>query len=500
MIIFNGINLEEYFDETYQKGFFMVNDIRGRGILSDEINQLKVPHRPGSYYLSKRTPERVLEIDFSLKGVSLFELRKRIDELNDLLNTDVPVEISFTDEPGLVYYGIKESVEEKLEKSNIHQATITIICPMPYKLGKTNTHTFTQEWSTETTSYFTNKGSVEAPALIEMTVKKPSTFLDVWFGEYPHKRDYFRIGYPLTVEENTVQERERVMWDEMATPIGWTPVTGQFEEMKGTGSFKSRDGHALYCEDYGKEVGFYGAIAKKNIPGSPLQDFEMEAWMTLKSKNIGEMGRVEVLLLDETSNVVARINMNDLYATAEITRAYMKIGNSGTPNSFRKLVDTSGGYSTTFNQFRGRVRIARRGKEWSVYVAKFIDGTETDGASLVERWIDETGNPMTERKIAQVMIAICKWDNYQPINEIQIDDLKVWKVNKVPSNTQPYIFDTGDKIVIDTEKSLVTINGKNAINIKEFFSNFPIIIRGDNRIDIMPPDVNATISYRERYR
>ncbi|WNN20003.1 tail protein [Bacillus phage FI_KG-Lek] len=31
---------------------------------------------------------------------------------------------------------------------------------------------------------------------------------------------------------------------------------------------------------------------------------------------------------------------------------------------------------------------------------------------------------------------------------------------------KPYIFDTGDKIVIDTEKSLVTINGEKAINIK----------------------------------
>ena len=49
----------------------MVNDIRGRGILSDEINELTVPHRPGSYFLSKRTPKRVLEVDFSLKE-SLF--------------------------------------------------------------------------------------------------------------------------------------------------------------------------------------------------------------------------------------------------------------------------------------------------------------------------------------------------------------------------------------------------------------------------------------------
>lgn len=462
---------------------------------------VRIPHRAGALLLNTETEERRIDVPLVIKAKKdMADLQKLKEDLADWLYTEQPAELIFDDELDRTYLALIDGSVDLDEIVNRGRGVITFVCPMPYKLGKINTHKFTQEWSTETTSYFTNKGSVEAPALIEMTVKKPSTFLDVWFGEYPHNRDYFRIGYPLTVEETTVQERERVMWDEMATPIGWTPVTGQFDDMKGTGTFKSRGGYALYCEDYGKEVGFYGAIAKKNIPGGPLQDFEMEAWMTLKSKNIGEMGRVEVLLLDEASNVVARINMNDLYATAEITRAHMKIGNSGTPNSFRKLVDTSGYYSTTFNQFRGRLRIARRGKVWSVYVAKFIDGTEKDGASLVERWIDETGNPMTERKIAQVMIAICKWDNHEPVNEIQIDDLKIWKVNKVPSNAQPYIFDTGDKIVIDTEKSLVTINGENAINIKEIFSNFPVIIRGDNRIDIMPPDVNATISYRERYR
>ncbi|PEJ57825.1 distal tail protein Dit [Bacillus wiedmannii] len=462
---------------------------------------VRVPHRAGALLLHTETEERRIDVPLVIKAKKdTADLQKLKEDLADWLYTEQPAELIFDDELDRTYLALIDGSVDLDEIVNRGRGIITFVCPMPYKLGKTNTHKFTQEWSTETTSYLTNKGSVEAPALIEMTVKKPSTFLDVWFGEYPNNRDYFRIGYPLTVEETTVQERERVMWDEMSTPIGWTPVTGQFDDMKGTGSFKSRGGYALYCEDYGKEVGFYGAIAKKNIPGGPLQDFEMEAWMTLKSKNIGEMGRVEVLLLDETGDLVTRINMNDLYATAEITRAHMKIGNSGTPNSFRKLVDTSGYYSTTFNQFRGRLRIARRGKVWSVYVAKFIDGTEKDGASLVERWIDETGNPMTERKIAQVMIAICKWDNHQPVNEIQIDDLKIWKVNKVPSNTKPYIFDTGDKIVIDTEKSLVTINGENAINIKEIFSNFPIVIRGDNRIDIMPPDVNATISYRERYR
>ncbi|MCP1164795.1 phage tail family protein [Bacillus sp. 1813sda1] len=466
-------------------------------------NFLSVPGYPGARLLNTQTEMRVLSIPVGIIVPDGSDLEIIKEEIADWLITEQPAELTFDVEPYRTYLAVVDDSFDPDEFVTLGIGTIKFVCPIPYKLGKVKTHTFTQSWSTEITSEFTNKGSVEAPALIEMTVKEPSTFLDVWFGKYPLERNYFRIGYPLTVEETTVQERERVLWDEMASPIGWTPVTGQVEEMKGTGSFKVKDGHALYCEKYGEEgtSGFYGAIAKKNIPGGPLQDFEMETWITLQSKSIAEMGRVEVLLLDEASNVVARINMNDLYDNAEITKAYMRIGNNGTPNSIKKLVDTSGGYSTTFNQFRGRLRIARRGKQWSVYVAKFIDGTYTDGASLVEQFNDvDNSNPMTTRKIAQVMIAVCKWDNHPAIDNMCITDLKIWKVNKVPSNTKPYIFDTGDKVIIDTERSLVTINGKDAINIKDIFSEFPKIIRGDNRIDIMPPDVRATISYRERYR
>ncbi|PEX50202.1 phage tail protein [Bacillus cereus] len=465
-------------------------------------NLLSVPGYPGARLLNTQTEIRILSIPVGIIVPDGGDLELLKEEIASWLITDQPAELIFDVEPNRTYLAVVDDGFDPDEFVTLGQGVIKFICPMPYKLGKTNTHTFTQNWSTEITSNFTNKGSVEAPPIIEMIVKKPSTFLDIWFGKYPLERNYFRIGYPLTVEESTVQERERVLWDEMSSVVGWTPVTGQVEEMKGTGELKVKDGTSIYCPYYGEEgtKGFHGGISKKSIPGGPIQDFEMEARVHLQSKNIDQMGRVEVLLLDEASNVVARINMNDLYADAEITKAYMRVGNNGTPNSIRKLVDTTGAHPNTFNNFNGRLRIARRGKEWSVYVARFKDGTEIDDASFVERWIDETGNPMTERKIAQVMIAICRYDRNTPVYTMQIDDLKIWKINKVPSNTKPYIFDTGDKVIIDTERSLVTINGKDAINIKDIFSEFPKIIRGDNRIDIMPPDVNATISYRERYR
>ncbi|RWS41485.1 phage tail family protein [Bacillus mycoides] len=465
---------------------------------------LKVPHRPGAYFINTETEERRIDVPLFISAKKdIADLQKVKEDLSDWLYTETPVELIFDDERDRTYLAFIDGSLDLDELVNKGRGVISFICPMPYKLGATKTSEFVQSASTETTTYFSNNGNVESSPLIEIDVKKPSTFLDVWFGEYPNGRDYFRIGYPLTVEETKVQERERVMWDDMSNIVGWTPVTGQIEEMRGTGELKVKDGTALYCPYYGAEgtTGFHGGIVKKNIPGGPLKDFELEAAVHLQCKNIDQMGRVEVLLLDEASNVVARINMNDLYNEAELTKAYMRIGNMGTPNSIRKLADTSGAHPTTFNNFYGRLRIARRGRQWSVYVAKFKEGTEIDDASFVERWTDEGTGTMTDRKVAQVMLAICRYDRNTPVYTIQIDDLKIWKVNNVDSNaTRPYIFDTGDKVIIDTERSLVTINGKNAINIKDIFSNFPTVIRGYNRLDIIPPDVKATVSFRERYR
>ena len=44
--------------------------------------------------------------------------------------------------------------------------------------------------------------------------------------------------------------------------------------------------------------------------------------------------------------------------------------------------------------------------------------------------------------------------------DMSIDDLKIWKVNMNTQGNLPYIADKGDKIVIDTERRSVTIEGK----------------------------------------
>ncbi|PEV07320.1 distal tail protein Dit [Bacillus cereus] len=494
MLIFNGIDLEKYFEENYDQGFFMVNDIRGRGILSDEINELTVPHRPGSYFLDKRTPKRVLEVDFSLKGVSLFELRKRIDELNGLLNTDEPVKITFTDEPDFVYYGIKESVEENLEKSNIHQATITIICLNPYKLGPTKTVEF-QANERGLAANVQNKGSVESNPIIEIEVTKPSTFLDVWNGD-----NYFRIGWPLRMDQVPVERNQRVMWDEMSTTVGWTDVPNS-EDMIGGGAFKVDAGSRLVpvCLGETNIKGWHGCIAKKNIPQGPLQDFIMQAYVGVRSSHPDQMGRVEIGLLDENSDYVARISMNDVHWQAEQNTGFAKLGNKKKPVSERVLINEPGDHPTTWNQYRGRLWLARTGNRWEAYISKFLWNTEKDDSERFVVWEDE--NNVNMDKVAQVQISISQFSDNMFCTDMSIDDLKIWKVNMNTQDNPPYIFDVGDKVVIDTERSLVSINGKKAINLKDIFSDYPVVSKESNKLEIMPSDVGiAKVTYRERYR
>lgn len=494
MLVFNGINLEEYFEQKYEKGFFMVNDIRGRGILSDEINELTVPHRPGSYFLDKTTPKRVLEVDFSLKGVSLFELRKRIDELNGLLNTDEPAKITFTDEPDFVYYGIKESVEENLEKSNIHQATITIICVNPYKLGPTKTVEF-QVNERGLAANVQNKGSVESNPIIEIEVTKPSTFLDVWNGD-----NYFRIGWPLRMDQVPVERNQRVMWDEMSTTVGWTDVPNA-EDMVGGGAFKVDAGSRLVPVYLGETniKGWHGCIAKKNIPQGPLLDFIMQAYVGVRSSHPDQMGRVEIGLLDENSDYVARISMNDVHWQVEQNTGFAKLGNKKKPAGERVLINEPGDHPTTWNQYRGRLWLARTGNRWEAYISKFLWNTEKDDSERFVVWEDE--NNVNMDKVAQVQISISQFSDNMFCTDMSIDDLKIWKVNTNTQDNPPYIFDVGDKVVIDTERSLVSINGKKAINLKDIFSDYPVVSKGSNKLEIMPSDVGiAKVTYRERYR
>ncbi|MES1053689.1 phage tail family protein, partial [Bacillus thuringiensis] len=372
------------------------------------------------------------------------------------------------------------------------KGTLNFVCPMPYKLGPTKTVEFEMD-GRGLLANVQNKGSVESNPIIEVEVTKPSTFLDVW-----NETNYFRIGYPLKADQVPVERNQRVLWDEMGTTIGWTDVP-KTEDMTGGGKFKS-DGYRFMAEYLGEPTvkGWHGCIAKKNIPQGPLQDFIMQAYVHINSYHWDQMGRVEIGLLDENSDYVARISMSDVQWEAEQNSGFASVGNRKKPGG-QVFINETGDSPNTWNQYRGRLWLARTGNRWEAYISRFKDGTEIDDSERFVVWIDE--NNVNMNKVAQVQISISQFSNNMFCQNMSIDDLKIWKVNMNTQSNPPYIFDVGDRVQIDTERSLVTINGKNAINLKDIFSDYPVIYKGSNKLEIMPSTVGkAKVTYRERYR
>ncbi|MDO6633511.1 distal tail protein Dit [Bacillus thuringiensis] len=459
---------------------------------------LEVPHYPGGRLIRTQTKMRKIIVPVSLFYESMEEAEKLKEEIANWLITDQPQELIFDDEKDRTYLALIDESFDPQQLVNLGEGVLTFVCEMPYKLGPTKTVEFEMD-GRGLIANVQNKGTVHSNPIIEIKITKPNTFLDVWFGGVSlSDRDYFRIGMPLKTVEKPVERNQRLIWDEMATTVGWSKVSSM-EDGEPVGEMKS-DKYQFYCSDFGTGTGkgWHGAAVKKSIPGGPVEDFIMQAYVTCKSKKINEMGRVEIAILDENSKVLSKIAMNDLYWQAEQNFGTMVIGYDNKPGKIG-LIYESGDYPNTWNQYFGRLWIARTGNVWEAYISKFLPGTEKDDSERFARWIDKDNKHM--EKAAQIQISIMQWQDVPPVEAMTVSDLKFWKVNLNNQNTPPYIVDVGDKVVIDTENSHVTIEGKNAINIKEFFSNFPVINKGINTLEIMPSDIGtAKVTYRERFR
>ncbi|MED2488248.1 phage tail family protein [Bacillus thuringiensis] len=453
---------------------------------------LSAPGYPGARLLTTETEMRVLPVPVGIIVPDGSDLETLKEEIAEWLITEKPVELVFDVTPDRTYLAVIDEDFDPEDFITLGKGTLNFVCPMPYKLGPTKTLEFEMD-GRGLIANIQNKGSVESNPIIEVEVTKPSTFLDVWNGT-----NYFRIGYPLKADQVPVERNQRVLWDEMGTTIGWTDVP-KTEDMTGGGKFKS-DGYRFMAEYLGEPTvkGWHGCIAKKNIPQGPLQDFIMQAYVHINSYHWDQMGRVEIGLLDENSDYVARISMSDVQWEAEQNSGFASVGNSKKPGG-QVLINEHGDHPDTWTNFRGRLWLARTGNRWEAYISKFILGTEIDDAERFVVWFDE--NNVNMNKVTQVQISISQFSNNMFCSQMSIDDLKIWKVNMNTQNNPPYIFDVGDKVVIDTERSLVTINGKSAINLKDIFSDYPVIHKGSNKLEIMPSTVGtAKVTYRERFR
>lgn len=455
---------------------------------------LKVPHRPGGYLLNTTTEERRIDVPFVIKAKNQSDLQKIKEDLADWLITDQPCELIFDDEPDRTYLAILDGTLDLAEFVYKGKGTLTFICPMPYKLGAEQTIEIDElNWGAD----INNAGTVDTDMLVEIEVDRPSTFLDIWKND----KEYFRIGNPLPVTTTPKERQTKIYGTDFADMLGWQPAVSS-DNSDVSGSLKI-DHEYLVPESFGTITErYHGPSIRRSIPEGPIQDFVLETYVSFGASTVEEIGRVEIQLLDNNSKVVCRTSIEEKSYYERANWGKVSLGHYTHPH-WKDLIHETGDYRDTWNDFYGRLYVARVNNMWMAYIAKFDDregaAYAQDGAARYFEWYDTEGWHMNP--VSQIQIGMQMWSTAPPVKVMAIDLLRFYKINREIDPSESNIFDVGDKILIDSSRNLVSINGKSCIDQKDVFSEFLKLTRGNNRIDIHPKWVGKKrIKYRERYR
>ena len=167
---FNGEYIENVID-GYRTLY-----VKGRDVLSPEIEVGEVGVRDGAYLKNKRFPARIITVGYQLLGETNTDFRERFNALNDLLNTE-DAQLIFADEEDKYFTGTVQAFSEVPEGRNSITSEFEIICTDPFKYSL-------QEYE------------------IEPTLDDGTTFYVDYKGTYPAYPELEADFYESDVEDN----------------------------------------------------------------------------------------------------------------------------------------------------------------------------------------------------------------------------------------------------------------------------------------------------------
>jgi len=447
-------------------------------------NIITVTGMPGAHLSHTDIQVRVITVPVLVKAENISDLQKVKEDMAEWLIHDEPKELIFKDEPDRVYYAVVDGELELDEIFSTGRGEITFICPDPYKYGPEREITFSSDIHN-----LTNNGTADTPPIFELTVKEPVTMAMI----QNHLNEYMMIGKPYDVESQVpIQREERIFWDDMSTTVGW--ATGSKVDGTVAGTIAS-NGYFFYPSSYGTGTGWHGPALKKSLP-EVLEHFTVEAEVDLfNTASASMIGRVEIYLLDDAGNDIAKMALKDIYENIDSVHAEARVGDS-IINHY--LINGAGDYPWVWNDFHGIIRMGRHEGKWFFYIAKVDYNTGVHSARRYIEFNDDDNQFI--KNLAQVQIHFAQMGTYQPA-DVRIQDLKVYKWNPITQTEIPYIAQTGDIITFDHKEKLILINGEPRKDLKDFGASYFNLKPGENQLVVMPENaVDVTCRYRERFK
>lgn len=449
--------------------------------IEEEI--LEIPGRPGGIITKQHTTVRRLNIPVRVYKRGFDSLEELEEDLAAWLVTDEPKPLEFDHKPNRVYYAKVTGELIFTEYPQWADGVISFICPDPYKYGPELEAVFPTDVVT-----LTNEGTADADPIFELEVKEPVTMAMIQNQD----NEYIMIGKPVDLENQIPVEREeRVFWDELGSLVGWT--TGTNAEGAIAGEVETT-GYAFQPKTFGTGSYWHGPAIKTSLP-EVLTDFTVEAIVEFFNGTPNNVGLLEIQLLDEDENIIAKTGLRDTRQATTDTFNVSRIGNLDV-NYY--LHNGPGMYPWTWSNFYGVLRIGRHGKQWFTYVAQINQSTREHHSRLYRTWNDAAGQ-FSHLNLAQIQIYFAQMKDYSPAS-MRVHDLKVYKWNPITEREIPYIAYPGDIITFDHKNADILINGESRADLKQLGASFFKLKKGENLLVVSPDDsFNVKCKYRPTY-
>lgn len=447
-------------------------------------NLLSIPGMAGAYLESTETEVRIIEQPIVINGKDRYDVRKLEEDLSAWLITEKAAELIFDDEPDRVYYAVIDGSLNIEDIARFGKGTITFICPDPYKYKlSTSPYTFLSDHES-----IINNGTVDAYPVFTATVKAPITNLDIVTEEA-----YMRIGEPYTVDETPFEREKLILRDTMQTLTGW--ATGSSVDGGNVSGSMYTDGETFRAQTYGTGTYWHGPAVKKSL-SEELQDFQIDVFLSLKTTEVKEAGRVEVYLLDINNIAIGKLAIKEMLTGSDSVWGEARIGDLQTGHM---LINTDGIRKGVWNQFYGILRLSRIGNEIKAYIAKIDITTGSHHTRWSEVYIDVEGKYLS--KLAQIQVHIGQHGEKHWVRDIGVHEIRVYKIIQPSANQIPYIAFAGDTIEIDHIKNDIRLNGESRTDLKDFGASYFPLKKGTNNISCDPfAAVDLNIEWRERYK
>lgn len=485
MLNFAGVDLPSY---------VKVNGIKYSVLAPIEHKTAKIQGRKGRYDFGIEEDMKTIEVDYQLIGVNESDvMNKAADFATWLYHKDLQP-LMIDDQPDRYYMARVIGDTDVTEEFRVGSGSITFAVPSGVAEDKTIssiTHSIT---STEPVA-ITNDGTAEAYPIITLTMREPSEVIGIYTDD-----EFIQVGDYPSVEKETVQRSSTVLYDNCRTFSGWSAGLN-VDGGSITGTFAS-DGEVLVqsSKNYGTGSTWHGAAAVKSLSRS-VQDFQIQARSIFDIYKTDEIGRVEIYLYGENNEVLGKFAMKK---PSKLTKAAYLEARAGSLQNGKYFVNSRGKYDSRKKKYEYydvawfHFSLARQGNKWRFYYADLLvnTGTTKHYNPKVFTYTDTQYKYMG--KLAKIQIHVGAYGTNTAINRQGLSDIRVVELNAL-EDKNVIDLNTGDVLVIDNERGLVTKNGISYFTGLNPASRFFPLDVGTNGIIVDPPIADMQVDFRKRY-